>query len=108
MKNPTPSTSILSESVSLFTQKETAPNNNNNMNNFNFNNNNINNNQNKVITNNQNASTTGNNNNNSNQLSFNMDYFNKNMEAKKTNAGSTYNFKKNKADPFANLVSFKK
>ena len=26
MKNPTPSTSILSESVSLFTQKETAPN----------------------------------------------------------------------------------
>ena len=81
-------------------------NNMNNVNNYNFNNSNMNNmNQNnKPIQNNTNASTTTNN----NPISFNMDYFNKNMESKKSNEGSTYNFKKNKADPFANLVSFKK
>ena len=81
-------------------------NNMNNINNYNFNNSNMNNmNQNnKPIQNNTNASTTTNN----NPISFNMDYFNKNMESKKSNEGSTYNFKKNKVDPFANLVSFKK
>ena len=91
---------------------------NNNMNfgmNNNFNmggmNNNMNNN-----TNNANY----NNNNNSNQLkqtpilstnnppSFNMEYFNQNLTGNKKNQGSTYNFSKNKVDPFSNLVSFKK
>ena len=99
--------------------------NNNNMNyemntNFNMNNMNINNNfnMNNNMNMNQNMNTNNNNNiNNSNpvsttttnsQPSFNMDYFNKNMEKKKNNVGSTYNFSKNKTDPFANLVSFKK
>ena len=99
-------------------------NNNNNMNygmnnNFNMNNMNINNNfnMNNNMNMNQNMNTNNNNNfNNSHpvstttnsQPSFNMEYFNKNMEQKKNNAGSTYNFSKNKTDPFANLVSFKK
>ena len=83
-------------------------NNNNNMNNFNFNNNtNMNNNQNinNQVKNNSNTFSSSSKNN---PIAFNMDYFNKNMESKKSNAGSTYNFKKNKVDPFANLVSFKK
>ena len=87
------------KSVSFNNKFENLSNNINlksNMNNMNQNN--------KPIQNNTNASTTTNN----NPISFNMDYFNKNMESKKSNEGSTYNFKKNKADPFANLVSFKK
>ena len=78
-------------------------NNNNNMNNFNFNNPNMNNNNKPIQNNNSSSSST-----NTNPIAFNMDYFNKNMEAKKSKEGSTYNFKKNKTDPFANLVSFKK
>ena len=86
--------------------------NNNNMNNFNFNNNaNMNNNNQNININNQIKNNNTNNTSSSsknNPIVFNMDYFNKNMEQKKSNEGSTYNFKKNKADPFANLVSFKK
>ena len=81
-----------------------AMNMNNNMNNFNFNNSNMN-----MNMNNNNKPVQNNTNNNINkQPAFNMDYFNKNMEAKKSKEGSTYNFKNKKADPFANLVSFKK
>ena len=83
-------------------------NNLNNLNNFNFNNNlsnnNINNKDNKNLQNNNNVSGTIPN----KKIEFNMEYFNKNMETKKSNTGSTYNFKKKKEDPFANLVSFKK
>ena len=83
-------------------------NNLNNLNNFNFNNNlsnnNINNKDNKNLQNNNNLSGTIPN----KKIEFNMEYFNKNMETKKSNTGSTYNFKKKKEDPFANLVSFKK
>ena len=83
-------------------------NNLNNLNNFNFNNNlsnnNINNKDNNNIQNNNNVSGTIPN----KKIEFNMEYFNKNMETKKSNTGSTYNFKKKKEDPFANLVSFKK
>ena len=82
--------------------------NNNNMNNFNFNNANMNNQNNKIVNNNMNTTTTSSSSSNNNPIAFNMDYFNKNMEEKKSKEGSTYNFKKNKADPFANLVSFKK
>ena len=81
----------------------------NNMNNFNFNNQNMNMNANNSQQMQNNTSNNINNNNNNNKpIAFNMDYFNKNMEAKKSTAGSTYNFKNKKADPFANLVSFKK
>ena len=83
-------------------------NNLNNLNNFNFNNNlsnnNINNKDNNNLQNNNNVSGTIPN----KKIEFNMEYFNKNMETKKSNTGSTYNFKKKKEDPFANLVSFKK
>ena len=80
-----------------------AMNMNNNMNNFNFNNSNM------GMNMNNNQPVQNNINNNINkQPAFNMDYFNKNMEAKKSKEGSTYNFKNKKADPFANLVSFKK
>ena len=91
---------------------------NTNMNNLNFgmNNNitmniNINSNNNYNIQNNNSANNapTSNTKPTFNQNpTFNMDYFNKNMEQKKSTIGSTYNFSKNKADPFANLVSFKK
>ena len=81
-------------------------NNMNNMNNINFNNSNMSNNiqnNNKPQQKNNNAPISTN-----NPIAFNMDYFNKNMEDKKSKEGSTYNFKKSKVDPFANLVSFKK
>ena len=75
---------------------------------LNFNNANMNNqNNNKIVNNNPNTNTTSSSSNN-NPIAFNMEYFNKNMEEKKSKEGSTYNFKKTKTDPFANLVSFKK
>jgi hypothetical protein len=80
----------------------------NSMNNFNFNNQNMNMNMNNNNNQQMQANKNNNNNNNNKPIAFNMDYFNKNMEAKKSTAGSTYNFKNKKADPFANLVSFKK
>ena len=67
-------------------------------NNMNYNNNNNNNNQ---LKQNPPLSTT-------NPPSFNMEYFNQNLTGNKKNIGSTYNFSKNKVDPFSNLVSFKK
>ena len=89
------------------------------MNNFAGMNNNMNS-MNNGMQNNMNNNMNFNNNNNnlkstssstipSNIPSFNMEYFNQNLTGgKKSNAGSTYNFSKNKVDPFSNLVSFKK
>ena len=75
---------------------------NNNINNVN-NNRNFNNNNNNSNNNIKQTSSTTNNN-----PSFNMEYFNEKMGGNKKNVGSTYNFSKNKVDPFSNLVSFKK
>ena len=89
------------------------------MNNFAGMNNNMNS-MNNGMQNNMNNNMNFNNNNNnlkhttsstipSNNPSFNMEYFNQNLTGgKKNKAESTYNFSKNKVDPFSNLVSFKK
>ena len=81
----------------------------NNINNMNNNmQNNMNNNMN-INNNNNNLKSTSSSTIPSNIPSFNMEYFNQNLTGgKKSNAGSTYNFSKNKVDPFSNLVSFKK